>query len=344
LRRPYYRRAEGTVQLKMPRQLRIEYPGAFYHVYSRGNQKQPIFFSDDDRYYFLKILRDANERLGVIVHLYCLMNTHYHLTLETPESNLSQIMHFINTAYSIYLNKKHERCGHLFQGRFKAILIQADAYARTLAVYIHGNPVRKKIVSHAEEYSWSSCQDYYGMRTPTPWLDMSFIMNAFGNSLEALKREHERYLGTADETRIEEEIRSASKLGIMGSDDFIDEVRRSYLKDRMENPDRELCELRRLRVRPELSEIMVQADSELGAENRLAKRCAIFLARKHAGFRLREIGDYLGLSPGAVSVSYRKTSKEIVSNETLLRVIETIWARLSDEGKVHLRRQKIKKV
>ena len=126
----------------MPRQLRIEYPGAFYHVYSRGNQKQPIFFSDDDRYYYLNILRQAHERLGCISHLYCLMDSHYHLTLETPDANLSQIMHFINSAYSVYLNKKHERCGHLFQGRFKAILVQADAYARTLATYIHGNPVR----------------------------------------------------------------------------------------------------------------------------------------------------------------------------------------------------------
>ncbi|MGZ5424222.1 MAG: transposase [Candidatus Aminicenantales bacterium] len=324
--------------------MRIEYPGAFYHVYSRGNQKQPIFFSDEDRYYFLKILRDANERLGVVVHIYCLMNTHYHLTLETPEANLSQIMHFINSSYSIYLNKKHERCGHLFQGRFKAILIQADAYARTLAEYIHGNPVRKNIVDRPEEYPWSSCQDYYGIRNPPPWLDTSVILRAFGNSLEVLKLEHERYLGTADEKRLEKDMRNASRLGILGDDDFIDKIRRSYLKDRMENPDRELCELRRLRVRPEISDIQAEIDRELGAANRLAKKCVIFLARKRAGYKLREIGDHLGLSPGAVSLSYRKTSMAIGSNETLRRVVETVWVRLSDAGKDPVERRKVKKV
>lgn len=313
--------------------MRIEYSGAFYHVYSRGNQKQPIFFSEEDRYHYLKILKDANERLGVVVHVYCLMNTHYHLTLETPEANLSQVMHFINSSYSIYLNKKHERCGHLFQGRFKAILVQADAYARTLAKYIHGNPVRKGIVDHAEEYAWSSCQDYYGIRHPPPWLDTSVILKAFGNSLEVLKREHERYLGTADEKRLEKDMKDRSRLGILGDDDFIDKIRRTYLKDRMENPDGELCELRRLRVRPELSDIKAQVDRELGAENRLARKCAIFLARKRAGFKLKEIGEHLGLSPGAVSLSYRKISKEIVSNEMLGRVIEIVWTRLSADGK-----------
>lgn len=322
----------------MPRQLRIEYPGAFYHVYSRGNQKQPIFLTEEDRYHYLKILKDANERLGVIVHVYCLMNTHYHLTLETPEANLSQVMHFINSSYSIYLNKKHERCGHLFQGRYKAILIQADAYARTLAKYIHGNPVRKKIVDRAEEYAWSSCQYYYGLRHPPSWLDTSVILKAFGNSLEVLKREHERYLGTADEKRLEKDMKEGSRLGILGDDDFIDKIRRTYLKDRMENPDGELCELRRLRVRPGLSNIKAQVDRELGAENRLARKCAIFLARKRAGFKLREIGDHLGLSPGAVSLSYRKISKEIVTNEMLRRVIEIVWTRLSDDGKGHIQK------
>jgi putative transposase len=322
----------------MPRQLRIEYPGAFYHVYSRGNQKQPIFFSEEDRYHYLKILKDANERLGVVVHVYCLMSTHYHLTLETPEANLSQVMHFINSSYSIYLNKKHKRCGHLFQGRFKAILIQADAYARTLAKYIHANPVRKGIVDRAEEYAWSSCQYYYGICHPPPWLDISVILKAFGNSIEVLKREHECYLGTADEKRLEKDMKDGSRLGILGDDDFIDKIRRTYLKDRMENPDRELCELRRLRVRPELSDIRGQVDRELGAENRLAKKCAIFLARKRAGYKLREIGDHLGLSPGAVSLSYRKISKEIVSNEMLRRVIEIVWTRLSDNGKGHIQR------
>lgn len=315
----------------MPRQLRIEYPGAFYHVYSRGNQKQPIFFSDDDRYYYLNILRQAHERLGCISHLYCLMDSHYHLTLETPDANLSQIMHFINSAYSVYLNKKHERCGHLFQGRFKAILVQADAYARTLATYIHGNPVRKKIVDRPEQFPWSSCQEYYGIRNPPSWLDTSVILGAFGNSLEVLKLEHERYM-LALKGIFDKDLEKASRIGILGDDDFVDKIRRTYLKNKMINPDRELCELRRLRTRPELSQIWAMINAELGATNKLSKRCTIFFAHKHANFKLREIGEYFGVGPGAVSESYRKTAKEIFSNGTLNRVIEVVRSRLADDS------------
>jgi len=313
--------------------LRIEYAGAFYHVYSRGNQKQPIFFSDEDRYYFLKILRDANERLGGIVHLYCLMGNHYHLLLETTEANLSQLMHFVNSSYSIYLNTKYGRCGHLFQGRFKAILVQADTYAKTLAFYIHGNPVRKGIVDRPEQYAWSSCKEYYGMRKTPSWLILSVIMSSFGDSPEDLRFEHERYLRVADDLILAKDLKKASRLGILGDDDFIGKIRRTYLKGRIENPDEEICELRRLRVLPDLARIKAEVDGELGAQNKLAKKCAIFLAHKHANYRLREIGDFFGISPTAVSTSFRKTAKEIASNETLRRVVETVRSRLSEDGR-----------
>ncbi|HMA54062.1 MAG TPA: hypothetical protein VKT17_06345, partial [Acidobacteriota bacterium] len=177
-----------------------------------------------------------------------------------------------------------------------------------------------------------------------PWLDTSVILRAFGNSLEVLKLEHERYLGTAAEDKLEKDMKNASRLGILGGADFIDKIRRSCLKDRMENPDQELCELRRLRVRPEISDIQDEINRELGAENRLAKKCIIFLARKRAGFKLREIGDYLDLSPGAVSLSYHKTSKDIVSNETLRRVIEAVWSRLSVIGQRTPKEGETKKV
>ena len=133
---------------------------------------------------------------------------------------------------------------------------------------------------------------------------------------------------TINGTPFDHGLERASRIGILGTDDFIDKVRRQYLRDRMENPDQELCELRRLRTRPKLSEIAAQIDKELGASNRLIKRCTIFLAHKHAGFKLREIGEFFELGPGAVSASYRKTAKEIESNETLHRVIDAIQSRL----------------
>ena len=318
--------------MTVPRQLRIEYPGAFYHVYSRGNQKQAIFLSDEDRHYFLKLLRDAHERLNAIVHLYCLMKNHYHLGLETPGANLSQIMHFINSAYSIHLNVKYGRCGHLFQGRFKAILVQADVYARTLAKYIHCNPVKDRIVDRPELYRWSSCQDYYGLRKPPTWLNTDVIMGCFGGSVESLRAEHGTYLGPSLDPSIKIDLKKASRVGILGDEEFIDKVRRAYLKERIEHPDPELCELKRLRPRPELLSIKAEVDKELGPGNRYAKKCTIFLAHKYANYKLKEIGEFFGIGPTAVSSSYLKTAKELLSDCPLYRTVERARVRLFSSG------------
>ena len=126
----------------MARQIRIEFPNAFYHITSRGNEQRAVFQGLRDREKFLSYLESATTRYGAVIHVYCLMDNHYHLFIETPAGNLSQIMHHINGAYTSYYNKKHERSGHLFQGRYKAILVEADEYAKELSRYIHLNPVR----------------------------------------------------------------------------------------------------------------------------------------------------------------------------------------------------------
>ena len=109
----------------MARPLRIEYAGAFYHITSRANELKKVFKSQRDRERFLSYLESATERYGAIIHVYCLRDNHYHLLLETPSGNLAQIMHHINGAYTTYFNVKHQRSGHLFQGRYKAILLDA---------------------------------------------------------------------------------------------------------------------------------------------------------------------------------------------------------------------------
>ena len=144
----------------MARPLRIEYSGAFYHVTSRGNERKAVYKSQRDREKFFSYLESATERYGAVVHIFCLMDNHYHLLIETPSGNLSQIMHHINGAYTTYFNTKRERSGHLFQGRYRAILIEVDEYAKELSRYIHLNPVRAGIAENPEEYRWSSCQYY----------------------------------------------------------------------------------------------------------------------------------------------------------------------------------------
>jgi len=123
----------------MPGPLRIEYPGAFYHVTSRGNERKAIFKSRRDREKFLEYLESASQRYAAIIHIYCLMDNHYHLPIETPSGNLAQIKQHINGAYTTYFNVKRKRSGHLFQGRYRSILVEADAYAKELSRYIHLN-------------------------------------------------------------------------------------------------------------------------------------------------------------------------------------------------------------
>jgi len=135
----------------LARPLRITYPGAFYHVTSRGNERKAVFKNKRDREKFLEYLESATLRYDARIHAYCLMDNHYHLLMETPSGNLSQIMRHINAAYTTYYNVKHDRAGHLFQGRYKAILVEIDAYAKELSRYIHLNPVRANMVEKPEE-------------------------------------------------------------------------------------------------------------------------------------------------------------------------------------------------
>jgi len=145
---------------KMARPLRIEYEGAFYHVTARGNERAKVFFSKKDYEKFKEYIVAASVKFGLILHAYVLMTNHYHLIVETPKKNLSRIMHFINGSYTTYLNIKRKRTGHLFQGRYKAILVDKDSYLLELSRYLHLNPVRANMSRKPEEYLHSSYRSY----------------------------------------------------------------------------------------------------------------------------------------------------------------------------------------
>ncbi|MCH7761827.1 transposase, partial [candidate division TA06 bacterium] len=144
----------------MARPLRIEYEGALYHITSRGNERRKIYFSKSDCKKFKEYLTEATEKYGCLVHCYVFMSNHYHLLLETRRANLKKVMHDINGAYANYTNLKRKRSGHLFQGRYKAIVIDRDRYLLELSRYIHLNPVRAGIVEKPEDYPHSSYKSY----------------------------------------------------------------------------------------------------------------------------------------------------------------------------------------
>ena len=144
----------------MARPLRIEYKGAFYHITARGNERKRIFFSKADYEKFKDYLGKAQDKYGYLLHCYMLMTNHYHMLIETPNPNMSKLMHYLNGSYTGYINRRRKRSGHLFQGRYKAILVDADSYFLELSRYIHLNPVRANIVSNPEDCPYSSYSTY----------------------------------------------------------------------------------------------------------------------------------------------------------------------------------------
>ncbi|CAA6603500.1 transposase [Rhodospirillaceae bacterium LM-1] len=163
----------------MARPLRIEYPGALYHVTARGNARQPIFLSKADAQAFLDTLGDTALRLGWRFHAYCLMTNHYHLLVETEHANLSRGMRHLNGVYTQAFNRAHKRVGHLFQGRYKAILVEAEAYFLELARYIVLNPVRAGMAVEPKEWLWSSYRATLGEAQAYEWFDAKPLLMRF---------------------------------------------------------------------------------------------------------------------------------------------------------------------
>jgi putative transposase len=155
----------------MSRPLRIEFPGAIYHVTSRGDRREPIYRDDTDRLTHLAVLEQALDRFDAEVLAYCLMGNHFHLVLHTRQANLSRLMRHLNGVYTQRFNQRHGLVGHLFQGRFKAILVDRDAYLLALCRYVERNPVAAGLVASAAAWPWSSCRAHVGQAPTLPWLD-----------------------------------------------------------------------------------------------------------------------------------------------------------------------------
>jgi putative transposase len=178
----------------MTRPLRVEYAGAFYHVMNRGNAGEFIFKSKKDRERFIDCLETAVERFSLKVHTYCLMGNHFHLLIETTEPNLSKAMQWLNISYAAYFNRKRDRVGHLFQGRFKSILVDADAYLLELSRYIHLNPVRANLVENPSEYAWSSYGAFVGKRKAPDWLETEWLLSQFGRRVKSAGKKYKEFV------------------------------------------------------------------------------------------------------------------------------------------------------
>ena len=178
----------------MTRPLRIEFPGAIYHVTSRGNARRRIFLDDEDRATFLSTLAWVVERFAWICHSYCLMGNHFHLLIETPTPNLSRGMRQLNGVYTQGFNRRHRKAGHLFQGRFKAILVERDSYLLELARYVVLNPVRAKMVKTPGNYAWSSYRSTLGLDPIPAGLSIDWLLGQFAKTKPVARQRYAAFV------------------------------------------------------------------------------------------------------------------------------------------------------
>lgn len=270
----------------MARPLRIEYPGAFYHITSRGNRRAQVFTDDEDRRKFLNILADVNRRFGTCCHAYCLMGNHYHLVLETPRGNLSAAMRQLNGVYTQRYNWRHGKVGHVFQGRYTAIIIQRDAHLLEAARYVVLNPVRAGIACKPEDWPWSSYLATAGLTEPDPCLDEKWLVGQFGGELPAARKRYAEFVFEAPDIKLEAQIISGM---VLGSEEFAAWCRRQA---QGAGEMREIPKTQRFAGRPDLVNILN------GPDKRSAK---ILEAVETYGYSQKAVADELGVHYSAVS-------------------------------------------
>jgi REP element-mobilizing transposase RayT len=233
----------------MTRPLRIELAGGLYHVTSRGDRQEDIYFSDEDRLKWLEILGEVCSRCNWRCHAWCQMSNHYHLVVETPEANLAQGMRLLNGVYTQHINREHRRVGHVFQGRYKAVLVERDAYLLELARYVVLNPVRAGMVSSPDEWSWSSWAAMMGQELVPEWLETGWLLLQFSQEKGRARRAFDDFVRAG--VGLPSVWGELSGQIYLGSEQFI-RTMQAGLSDQLEN--REIPRLQRRPVALPLSD------------------------------------------------------------------------------------------
>ncbi|MBH0178535.1 MAG: addiction module toxin RelE [Nitrospira sp.] len=276
----------------MARPLRIEFPGALYHVTARGNARQNIFLADEDRHGFLKVLERVVSRFHLLLHAYCLMDNHFHLLVETPDANLSKAMRQLNGVYTQAFNRRHGRVGHVLQGRFKAIVVDRESYLLELCRYVVLNPVRARSTRKPDSYPWSSYRATAGL-APTPsCLTVDWLLSQFGRQRAAAQRKYRAFV--AEGIGLGSPWEHVQGQVLLGSERFFERLTPG-LRDM--RPIKEIPRQQRFAARPKLSRLF-PAGSRM---DRARRNEAIRRAHLEHGYSLSEVGQAVGLHYSTIS-------------------------------------------
>ena len=318
----------------MARPLRIEYEGAFYHVTSRGNERKKIFYANSDYEKFKTYLKDAQDKYGYLLHCYVLMSNHYHLLIETPKANMSKVMHFINGSYTNYINRRRGRSGHLFQGRYKAILIERDRYLLELSRYMHLNPVRAGFVKRPEDYPYSS----YGAFIRVGGRDLVFcdvIWEMISRGERGASRKYRDFVEGGMRKSPGSPLKDIYGGAILGSKRFIREAL-GRLKEEVFQK-REISHRKELKasygyenvIRGICEHFKVTRDEVMRKQGEY-RRMVIYLIKRFTGMTNLQIGELLGgITYSAVTKAYERFCSKLARDSTLRKELESLSKELS---------------
>lgn len=276
----------------MTRPVRIEFEGGLYHVTSRGDRQKAIYEDDEDRERFLAILGDVIETYNWICHGYCLMDNHYHLIIETPDGNLSKGMRQLNGVYTQASNRRHQRVGHLFQGRYKGILVDGDTHLLELTRYVVLNPVRAGMVKRPEKWRWSSYLAMTGKSKAPEWLAVDGLMAQFSKQRPAAIRRYKAFV--AEGVGLESIWSDLKGQIFLGDDAFV---------SRMQAMDKGLSNklgVPKAQARPPAPTLEVLASRSSSRNEAIAEAYAT------GSYSYQEIADYYGLHFTTVGIIVRK--------------------------------------
>ena len=330
----------------MVRPLRIEYPGAWYHVACRGNRRSRIFGDDKDRLRFLKTLKESVEAFNVEMHGYVLLDNHFHFLLRTPEANLGRFMHRFNTAYITYYNLRHHRSGHLYQGRYKAILVEADEYLLELSRYIHLNPVRFKKYRDTpieekskilRDYRWSSLPGYLKIQSRDDFLRHNVVLAYMGGDYKKGRLRYRDFVLRGLSKKLANPLEEVKAGAILGSDSFVVWVKEQFLDIKsLKNQDHSgLKELKRLVPAVEIAGLVaeeygIKPEDILMARSKWREARQVLIELSYQlNFRKKSLsqlgGELGGISGAALTHTHQRLQKKMEKDKKLSRRVNRIY-------------------
>jgi len=347
----------------MARPLRIQRPGGWYHVTARGNERRAIFREDLDRGHFCELLAAMVERFVVRLHTYVLMDNHYHLMVETPQANLSQAIQWLNVSYSAWFNRRYARVGHLFQGRYQAVVVEHQAWALSLSRYVHLNPVRigvlgldkaardrqrqgagpppeaaqvRERIGRLRRYRWSSYRAYVGFAQAPSWLERQAVLGLLGSGNDQCRRQaYREYV----ESAVRQGLAESPWEGlvgqvVLGGAEFV-----QGLQGLLKGNEKEQPGLRRLRERPGWEQVVRAVEKVKGErwevfrdrQGDWGRDLALYLGRKHSGMKLAELGAAAGgLDYRTVGWAVARFGQRVTQDRSLAELMRRAEAQIKN--------------